>query len=88
MVVETELFESPCLALLDFCFRRGGGGLMDDERSLQKKLDTRHELFPRILDAATCTKQDEDHLRRRTRDIRTRAAECTDVVGGIFQHVL
>jgi hypothetical protein len=61
---------------------------LDEERSLQKKVDTRDELLARILDAAARIKKHEDQLRRKTCDIRTRAAKCTEIDGGIFEHLL
>jgi len=51
-------------------------------------VDTRKELLAHILDAAACIKKREDQLRRTTRDLRTRVAKCTEVDGGIFEHLL
>jgi len=50
----------------------------------KRKVDRRDELFPRILDVAASIKKREDQLRRTTRDLRTRVAECTEVDGGIY----
>jgi len=61
---------------------------MNEERSLQKKVDTPDELLARILDAAACIKKREDQLRRTTRDLRTRVAKCTEVDGGICEYLL
>jgi hypothetical protein len=61
---------------------------MAEERSLQRKMDTGDELLARILDAAACIKKREDQLRRTTRDLRTRFAKCTEVDGGILEHLM
>jgi len=53
-----------------------------------RTLVTTDELLARISDAAACTKKREDQLRRTTRDIRTRVAKCTEVDGGICEHLL
>jgi predicted P-loop ATPase len=42
---------------------------LDEERSLQNKVDTWEELLARILDAAVCIKRLQDQLRRTTRVI-------------------
>jgi len=52
------------------------------------KVETPDELLARILDAAACIKKREDQLRRKTHDLRTRAAKCTEVDGGISEHLL
>jgi len=52
------------------------------------KVDTRDELLARILGAAACINKREDQLRRTTRDLRTRVAKCTEIDGGIFEHLL
>jgi hypothetical protein len=52
------------------------------------KVDTRDELLARILYAAVCIKIREDQLRRTTRDLSTRTAKCTEVDGGILEHLL
>jgi hypothetical protein len=57
---------------LDFCF----WGSMNSE-VYKRNVDPPDELLARILDATACTKKREDQLRRTTRDLRTRAAECT-----------
>jgi hypothetical protein len=51
-------------------------------------VDTRDELLARILDVAAGIKNREDQLKRTTRDLRTEVAECTEVDGGIFDHIL
>jgi hypothetical protein len=60
----------------------------DEERSLQNKGGHTDELLVRILDAAVCIKKREDQLRRTTRDLHTRVAKCTEVDGGILEHLL
>jgi hypothetical protein len=52
------------------------------------KVDTPAQLLDRILVAAACMKKREDQLRRTTRDLHTRVAKCTEVDGGIFEHLL
>jgi hypothetical protein len=59
-----------------------------DEEVYKRKVDTRDELLARTLDIAARIKKHEDQLRRTTRDLRTRAAKCTEVDGGIFEHLL
>jgi hypothetical protein len=52
-----------------------------------RNVDTRDKLLARILDAAAGIKNREDQLRSTTRELRTRVAKCTEVDGGIFDHV-
>ena len=54
MVTQIQLFESPNQNALDF-FERGGG--LDDERSLQKKVDAADEFLARILGTAAGIKK-------------------------------
>jgi hypothetical protein len=61
---------------------------LDEERRLQNKSGYTDELLARILAAAASIKKREDQLRRTTRDLRTRVAECTEVDGGILEHLL
>jgi hypothetical protein len=51
----------------------------------KRKVDTRDELLARILNAAAGIKEREDQLRRTIRDLRTK---CTEIDGGIFEHLL
>jgi hypothetical protein len=51
---------------------------LNEERSLQKKVDTQNELLARVLDAAARIKKCEDQLRRTTRDLCTPAAKCIE----------
>ena len=60
---------------------------LDEKRSLQNKGGYTDELLASILDAAACIKKREDQLRRTTRDLRTRVAKCTEVDGGILEHL-
>jgi hypothetical protein len=61
---------------------------LDEERSLQNKAGYTDELLASILDDAAGIKKREDQLRRTTRDLRTRVAKCTEVDGGILEHLL
>jgi hypothetical protein len=40
------------------------------------------------LDAAACIKKREDQLRRTTLDLRIWVSKCTEVEGGICEHLL
>jgi hypothetical protein len=79
----TELFESTDLIPLDFCF----WGWMKSE-IYKTKVARQDELLARIFDAAARIKKCADQLRRRTCDLCTRVAKCTEVGGGIFEHLL
>jgi hypothetical protein len=57
---------------------------LDEERSLQRKVDTPEELLARILDVAAHMKIREDQISRTTRDLRKRVANCIEVDGGIL----
>jgi hypothetical protein len=83
MVTEIELLESPGLTPLDFCL----WGWMKS-RVYKRKVDTRDELLACILDAAARIKKREDQLRRKTRDLRTRAAKCIEDDGGLVENLL
>ena len=48
-------------------------------------LDTRFELFVRILGAATRVKRSEDQLIRTKSDLRTRVAKCVEAENGVFR---
>jgi hypothetical protein len=56
--------------------------------SYKSKVKTPDESLARILDAAACIKKREYQLRRKTRDFHTRVTKCTEVVGGICEHLL
>jgi hypothetical protein len=53
----------------------------------KRQVDTRDELFAGILDAAARINKREHQLSRKTHDLRTRVAKCTEVDGGIFEHL-
>jgi hypothetical protein len=55
---------------------------LDEERSLQRKVDTRDELLANILNAAAPTKKCEDQLNRKKLDRRTRVAKCLRLTVG------
>ena len=57
-------------------------------RFTKEKAGTRSELLSRVLDAAGCVEKREDQLRRTTRDLRTRVANCFEVDGVICGHLL
>jgi hypothetical protein len=61
---------------------------MKSEIKKKKWMDTRQDLLVRILDAAACIKKREDQLRRTTRDLRTRDAKYTEVVGENCENLL
>jgi hypothetical protein len=83
MVNVTQVFEFPDQTPLNFCL------WVWMKSEVQKtELNTQDELLARILDAAARIKKREDQLRRTTRDLRTRLANCVEVGGGIFEHLL
>ena len=52
-------------------------------------VNTRDELVARIMNSASVIKQEhQDDLRRATRTIAKRVEKCTEVDGGIFEHLL
>jgi hypothetical protein len=90
MGVEIQLFEvqwpprSPDLTPLDFCLWEW----MKSE-VYEEKLNTRDELVTRIMNSAALVKQErQDDLRTATRTVAKRAKKCTEVDGGIFEHLL
>jgi hypothetical protein len=61
---------------------------MNEKRS-QKNVNTRNELFARIMNSAALLKQEpQDDLRRAARTIVNRVGKCIEVDGGIFEHLL
>jgi hypothetical protein len=55
----------------------------------QEKVNTRDNLFARILNSAALIKQEsQDDLRRATQTIAKRVEKCTEDDGGIFEHLL
>ena len=51
-------------------------------------MNIRYELLARILGAAARIEKCEDQLRRKTRDLRATVAKCSEVDGGVFEHLL
>jgi hypothetical protein len=51
----------------------------------KRKMGTRDELLARIFYATAGIKKREDQLRRKTRDLHTRVAKCTEVDGWGFR---
>jgi len=51
-------------------------------------VDTPHELLSRNMDAAASITKREDQLRRTTHDLHRGVAKCTEVDGGILEHLL
>jgi hypothetical protein len=51
-------------------------------------MDTRDEFLAGLLGAVASIKIREDQIRRTTRDIRARVVKCTEVDGGISEHLL
>jgi hypothetical protein len=51
------------------------------------EVDTRDEWLACILDAAAHIKKPEDQLKSSARDLRTRFSKCTEVDGGILEHL-
>ena len=61
----------------------------DEKRSLQEKVNTRDELVARIMNSAALIKQErQDDARKATRTVARRVEKCTEVDGGIFEHLL
>ena len=55
----------------------------------KEKVSTREELVARIMNSAALIKQErQDDLRRATRTIAKIVQKCTEVDGGIFEHLL
>jgi hypothetical protein len=55
----------------------------------KEEVNTRDELVARIMNSAAIIKQErEDDLRRATRTVAKRVENCTEVHGGIFEHLL
>jgi hypothetical protein len=83
-VTETELFFVSGYSTVRFLFVG-----LDEERILPpKKLDTPDELLASIFDVAARIIKRADQFRRTTPDLRTRAAKCIAVEGGILEYIL
>jgi hypothetical protein len=55
----------------------------------KEKVKTRDELVTRIMNSAALVKQEhQDDLRRATRTVAKRVEKCTEVDGGIFEHLI
>jgi hypothetical protein len=55
----------------------------------KEKANTREELVAQIMNSAVLIKQErQDDLRRATRTVAKRVAKCSEVDGGIFEHLL
>ena len=55
----------------------------------KQKVNTRDELVARIMNSAALIKQErQDDLRRATGTVAKRVEKCTEVDGGIFEHLL
>ena len=55
----------------------------------KEKVNTGDELIARIMNSAALIKQErQDDLRRATRTVAKRVEKCTEVDGGIFEHLL
>jgi hypothetical protein len=83
MGVEIQLFEAGAYRS-DFCL----WGWMKRE-VYKEKVNTRHQLVARDMNSAALIKQEhQDNLRRATRTVAKRVENCTEVDGGIFEHLL
>jgi len=83
MGVEKQLFEVG--AYRSDCFL---WGWMKNE-IYKEKVNIRDELLARIMNSAALTKQErQDDLRTATHTIAKRVEKCTEVDGGIFEHLL
>jgi len=55
----------------------------------KENVNTRDELVARIMNSAALLKQErQDDLRRATRTDAKRVEKCTEVDGGIFEHII
>ena len=55
----------------------------------KENVNTRDELVSHIMNSAALIKQErQDDLRRATRTIAKRVGKCSEVDGGIFEHLL
>jgi len=83
MGVKIQLFEVGEYRL-DFCLR----GWMKSE-FYKEKVNTRGKLLARIMNSAAFIKQErQDDLRRATHTKAKRVKKCTEVDGGIFEHLI
>jgi len=83
MGVKVQLFEVGAYRL-DFCL----WGWMKSE-VYKENVNTRDEFVTRIMNSAAFMKQErQDDLSRATRTVAKRVEKCTEVDGGIFEHLL
>jgi len=83
MGLKVQLFEVGAYRL-DFCLC----GWMKTE-VYKEKVNTRDELVARIMNNSAFVKQErQDDLSRATRTVAKRVEKCTEVDGGIFEHLL
>ena len=83
MGVKVQLFEVGAYRS-DFCL----WGRMKRE-VYKEKVNTRDELVARSMNSAALIKQErQDDLRRATRTVAKSVEKCTEVDGGIFDHLL
>ena len=69
---------------LDFCLR-----VWMKSEVYKEQVNTRDELVAGIMNSAALIKQEhQDDLRRATRTVAKRVEKCTEVDGGIFEHLL
>jgi len=55
----------------------------------KEKVNTRDELVARIMNSAAIIKQErQDDLKRAAHTIAKRVEKCTEIDGGIFEHLL
>ena len=55
----------------------------------KEKVNTRDQLVAHIMNSAALIQQErQDDLRRATRTVAKRVEKCTEVDGGIFEHLL
>jgi len=83
MGVKIQLFEVGAYRS-EFCL----WGWMKSE-VYNEKVNTRDKLVARSTNSAAVIKQErQDDLRRATRTVAKRVQKCTEVDGGIFEHLL
>ena len=83
MGVKIQLFEAVAYRL-DFCL----WGWMKSE-VYKEKVNARNKMVARIMNSAALIEEErQDDLRRATSTIANRVEKCTEVNGGIFEHLL
>jgi hypothetical protein len=83
MCVEILLFEIGVFRF-DFCLWE-----WIKREVYKERLNTRDELFARIVNSAALIKQErQDNIRSATRTIAKRVERCFEVDGGIFEQLL